>query len=241
MKKLIVNSLILLCMNAYLLPAVHADDSTPSAEIRVKLEQLKKDIASKAAKLKLEVNNKLKDKAYIGKVKLKSATTITLATKNGPKIVNINQDTAFVSNIKGKKYSQKLISEEDYIAALGDVDEIGVLTAKNVTLLPAITSEPKDYLWGQIISVSDKLFTLKDKSLKNVAVSAQDPSSVKVGDFVILTGNLGKNEIFSSDFIYIIPQGGILKPVRPTGGPKKVSTPSASLKPTKPSPKPTSR
>src|SRR3989344_1368803 len=168
---------------------VHAVDSTPSADIRSKLEELKKDIASRAAKLKQEVTSKLKDKAYVGKIKSKSDTSATLATKNGPKIVNINQDTEFESNIKNKKYSPKLVSEEDYIVTLGDVDETGVLTAKRIILLPSPGSLEKTFLWGQVISSSDKLVTIKNKNSKNIAASMPG-FSVKNLDFVIATGYL---------------------------------------------------
>lgn len=199
-----------------------AADSTPSADIRAKLEELKKDIASRAAKLKQEIDKKLTNKAYAGKVKTKSKTSITLATRTGPKIVSINQDTVFDSQIKGKKYSLKLVSEEDYLAALGDIDETGVLIAKKIILLDPkpLTLNPKSYLWGQIVAVSEKLATLKDKEQKNIAVSLPKQVSIKEGNFVILAGSMGKNDIFEASFLYIIPQGGILKP-------KRVATPSA--------------
>ena len=225
------NLIIFTIAVASIVSPTYAAESTPSADIKSKLEELKKEIASKAAKLKQEVNKKLQNKAYVGKVKTKSQTSITLATKNGPKIVNINQDTEFVNNAKGKKYAQKSILEEDYLASLGDVDEIGVLTARRIILLNPPLSEVKTFLWGQVIAISDKLVTLKDKALKNVAVSLSNPSTIKVSDFVILTGFLGKNDIFESEFMYVIPQGGVLKP-------KKVATPSATSKTT---PKPTSR
>lgn len=199
-----------------------AVDSTPSADIKIKLDELKKEIASKAAQLKQAVNLKLKDKTYIGQIKTKTETDITLATDYGPKIVNINQDTNFDSNIKKKKYSAKLISEEDHVAALGDVDENGVLTARKVVLLPTTDSRPKTYLWGQIAAVSDKLLTIRDRNFKNIAASLQNSTTVKMGDFVILTGSLNKNNFFDTDFVYIIPQGGILKP-------KKIATPSARI------------
>lgn len=227
-------------VNCTLYP-IFAADSTPSADIKIKLEELKKEIASKAAKLKQEINRQLKDKAYVGEIKSKSASSITLITKNGPKIVNINQDTEFESNIKGKKYSQKLLTEQDFLAALGDVDETGVLTAKKIVLLPTPNSEIKTYLWGQITAISDKLITLKGKNLKNTAVSINNPSNINIPNFVIFTGSFGKNEIFQADFAYVIPQGGVLKPARPAGGSKKsatasakIATPSATPKPSKP-------
>ena len=232
MRKLIAHCFLLLTITSYLLPITYASDSTPSADVKSKLEELKKEIASKAAQLKQFVDKKLKDKAYIGKVKTKSSSSVTLATKNGPKIVNINQDTQFDSQIKGKKYQQKSILEEDYLTALGDVDETEVLTAKKIFLLPTPNSELKTYLWGQVVAISDKLVTIKDRNLKNIAVSVSATSDIKVSNFIILTGILGKNDIFEAQFVYVIPQGGIIKPARPAGGPKKVATPSA---------KPTSR
>lgn len=221
-----------------IIPPSFAADSTPSADVKSKLEQLKKDIASRAAKLKQEIDKKLTNKAYVGKVKTKSKTSITLATRTGPKIVSINQDTVFDSQIKGKKYSLKLVSEEDYLAALGDIDETGVLIAKKIILLDPkpLTLNPKSHLWGQIVAVSEKLATLKDKEQKNIAVSLPKQTSVKEGNFVILTGSMGKNDIFEAEFVYIIPQGGILKPKKvvypaPNGAgatpSAKIATPSA--------------
>lgn len=218
-----ITIIIIMIINIIFSP-VYAVDSTPSADIKSKLEGLKKEIASKAAKLKGEVNRKLKDKAYVGKLKVKSPTSLTLATRSGPKIVSLNQDTVYESNIKSKKkFSQRTIVEEDYLAALGDVDETGVLTAKKVIALPQPSVEQKTYLWGQAISISDKLVTLKDRDLKNMAVSLPPSSNVKLNDFVILTGNKTKNDIFEVEFVYVIPQGGTIKL-------KKVATPSAKKK-----------
>lgn len=218
MKNLIIIFFTFLTLNSTLISPVYASDSSPSADIKTKLEALKKEIASKAAQLKQEVNKKLTNKAYVGKIKTKSDTAITIASKNGPRIVNITQDSEFISHVKGKKYSQKLISEEDYIASLGDIDENQVLTAKRLILLPQPLAE-KTYLWGQIAAISDKLITLKDRNLKNVSISLDQ--KVKLNDFVILTGIMGKNEIFEAEFVYVIPQGGFIRS-------KKVATPSAT-------------
>ena len=203
----------------YTLYPTYAAESTPSAETKSKLEELKQEIASKAAALNNIINKKITKKAYVGIVKTKSNSTITLDSKNGSRTINITQDTIFESQ-KSKKYSQKLMSKKDYIAALGDVDENQVLTAKKLMLLSPLpqTLNPKLYLWGQIISISDKLVTLKDKNLKTISVSLNQ--KVKLNDFVILTGIFDKKDIFQADFIYIIPQGGFIKM-------KKMATPSA--------------
>lgn len=230
------------------LSTTFAADSTPSADIKAKLDELKREIASKAAKLKQEINKKLLNKAYVGKVKTISTTTFSLGTGTGPKIVTINQDTIFESNVKLKqKFSRKILAEENYIAALGDIDEGGVLTAKKVILLPSAGWRTKTYLWGQLISRSDSLATVKNKDLKNIAVSlslADIKDDLKINEFIIMTGQFNKNEIFEAEFVYVIPQGGILKPKKivhpaPTGA---GATPSATLRPNpSATPKPTVR
>ncbi|MBI2609484.1 MAG: 6-phosphofructokinase, partial [Deltaproteobacteria bacterium] len=95
-----------------------------------------------------------------------------------------------------QKFYQKTISSEDYIAALGDTDETGVLIAKKVVLLKSTDTQLKSYLWGQIISISDNLVTLRTNNLKHVAISFSTSSEAKLNDFVILTGHKNKNDIF---------------------------------------------
>lgn len=191
---------------------VYAQEATTSSSVRSKLEELKKEIASKAAKLKLEVDRKLRDKAYIGSIKQKSETSITLASSRGPKIVSVNQDTEFVSNIKSKtKLTLNLLKEEDYIATLGDVDETGVLLAKRIVLLPTTNSKLKTQLWGQVMTLSEKLITLKLKDLKTISVSLPKEERVALNDYVITSGIVNENGVFEATFVYVIPQGGIIK------------------------------
>lgn len=237
-KRIAFSLLLFLFLQLYAIPytlyPTYAADSTPSADIKAKLEELKKEIASKAAKLKQEVNNKLKDRAYAGKVKAKSDQSLTLAASSDPKIISINQDTEYVSKIKSRaKFSQKNIQDEDFIAALGDIDETGVLIAKKVILLPTPNLQLKTYLWGQVIAISDKLVTIKNRENKNIAISPPAASLVKLNDFVILTGQLTKNDIFDAEFVYVIPQGGFIKPKKIATSSAQVSTKSATPKPAK--------
>ena len=197
----------------FIVPTVRAADSTPSAAVKDKLQTLQTEIASKAAKLKTEISKRLQNKAYIGVIKSKSATTLTLAGRSGTKLVNINQDTVYEPI--------KKIKDEESIAALGDIDENGVLTARKVVILPA-TTQVKTILWGSVVSGSDRLLTIQDKSGKNIAVSTVKVTKAKNGQFVIITGYTGKNDILASQFIYIIP--GKQAPV-------KVATPSAEATP----------
>lgn len=240
MMKTLANIIIIMIITI-ILPSAHAADSTPSADIQVKLEDFKKEIASKAAALKQQVDKKLKDKAYVGKLKTKSEAALTLATKSGPRIVNINQDSEFESKVKLKqKFSLKTVAEEDYLVALGDVDETEVLTAKKVILLPQSKDQQKTYLWGQILSISDKLVTLKGRDQKNVAVSISRPSDIKLNDFVIMTGTTSKNDIFEAEFIHVIPQGVIIKPKKTASPSAQIASPSAKLKSATASAKPKS-
>lgn len=244
MRKFIIVIIVIIFIKI-IIPDVLAVDSTPSADIKVKLEELKKEIASKAAKLKQEVNRKLKDKAYVGKIKSKSTTSLNLTAKSGPKTISLNQDTIYESSIKKKTVSLKTLKEEDFIAALGDIDETEVLIAKKIILLPPpkidLFLAEKTYLWGQIVSISDKLVTLKNRESKNVSVAWPDISAVKANDFVILTGTYTKSKIFEAKFVYLIPQGGIIKPKKSATSSAKLATPSAKISSPAAKPKPTSR
>ncbi len=232
MRKLVICITLIIIINI-ILPTTYAADSTPSADIKSKLEELKKEIASKAALLKQEVGRKLKDKSYIGKVISKSDTSLTLATAAEPKIVSLNKDTVYDSNLKTKtKNPQKNISLENYIAALGDSDETGVLTAKKIVLLPATNNQqPKTFLRGRVISISDNLITIRGKDFKNIAVTLPKLSAVKLNDSVVLSGKKGKNDIFEAGFVYVIPQGAVLKPKNIATSSAKMATPSATIKP----------
>lgn len=229
---------------------VLAVDSTPSANIKEKLDSLKKEIASKAAALKQEVNQKLQNKAYVGVIKTKSNNSVTLAAKSGSKIINVNQDTLYqgTTNPSATPTTKKtptpkkvtvtfeLLKEEDFIVAMGDIDDTGVLTAKKLILLPTVNVEPKTHLWGEVISVSsDRLLTVKNRGGENKTVSvlgeasfkmgSQDASlaDVKKGVYIITSGLLKKDGTLSAEYVYIIPQG--------TQTPKPTSTASASATP----------
>lgn len=186
---------------------IFALDSTPSADAQTKLKAFldSPQFASKVAKLKQELSKKLANKAYIGVVKSKAATTLTLASRSGTKVININQDTIYdPASLTNKKNGLK---EEDFIAALGDVDETAVLTARKIVLLKtADQPNEKTIIWGNVASVSDNLATIIDKSGKNIAISTvKVTTKIAQGHYVIVTGIPGKNEILSASFIYVIP------------------------------------
>ena len=232
--KTITIIIFIIFINFIVQPA-YAAESSPSADIASKLKEFQKKAASKAAQLKDLISKKLQNKAFIGSIQSQSGNSLTIAAESGPKIVSLNEDTLFESNVKSKqKFSRKNLTSGDYIAALGDADETGVLTAKKIILLPPTNQQPKTYLWGQVISMSDQLVTLRDKDFKNIAASLPESSKFKLNDFVILTGSFNKNNIFDAGFVFVKPQGATLKP-------KKVATPSAQVTTPSAKPKATSR
>ncbi len=230
--KVIILTILLLFLilhpSPFTLHPILAAEGSPSAEIKSKLEELKRDIASKAAKLKQEVNRKLKDKAYVGTIQAKSDTSLTLATASGPKMVSFNEDTIFenkkgvTSKTQRSIVTAKSLTQDDYIAALGDSDETGVLLTRKIILLPTPDSELKTYLWGQVVSRSDNLVNIKDKGSENIAASLPEPPKISLNDIVILTGSKNEEEIFEAEFVHVIPQSGMIKP-------KKIATPSARI------------
>lgn len=214
---------IILLLTTFFAPAVYAADSSPSADIASKLKEFQKEAASKATQLKELISKKMQNKAFVGTLQSLSGNTLTLSAKSGPKIVSLNDDTIYQNNLKTKqKFSLINLESGDYITALGDVDETGVLTAKKVVLLKALP-ERKSFFWGQIASVSGKLTTVKDKNFNSSTVKLPDSFKPKLNTYVILTGNLEKNSIFEASFAYMIPEPTIIKP-------KKIATPSASPK-----------
>jgi len=227
-KIFVLLAVLFLNLTSLFLNPVYAVDSTPSADIQKKLDILKQEIASKAAKLKEQINKKLQNKVYVGVIKSKSSTTLTLATRNGTKIVNINQDTLYEPPLS-KKVTLK---EEDSVATLGDVDETGVLTARKIVKLPVSNSQLtiKSYLWGSVISVSEDIATIRDKEGKNIAISISEiDTTVKIDQIIIATGYLNKNNILDADFIFVTGQ---VKP-RPN-----IATPSAQEATKSPTKKP---
>lgn len=212
MRKYLVYSI--LCM-AFAVPnTVHAIESTPSADIKTKLEQLKLSIASRAASLKSEINQKLTNKSYIGIIKSISENFVTLEGSPSAKQVKINQDTAYDSNITKIKYSFKKAATGDYIAALGDVDETQALNAKKIILLPKPSEKKVKILWGQILVFGDRMvIKTRDGKMVNVVFGTSTiwqkndekitTSKVKLNDYVVVVGLASNDEKITASFVYI--------------------------------------
>lgn len=231
-----------LLLTTYYLSPVRANESTPSSEtsIKSKLEALKAEIASKAAKYKQEVSQKLQNKAYVGTVKTISEQTLMLDSPAGLKTVNINQDTIYESSLS-KKYSFRNIEKNDLIAALGDIDDTNVLTAKKIVDLPTQTKTSKTIIWGQVLELSSKII-IKTKDNKKLTIVVDSNTTyqksdkeitfenIRLNDIIIIVGIVDKSENLSAKFIYVTPQGVVIKPKAIATSSSQVATPAAKKK-----------
>ena len=235
-KKIILLLLISLLLPIYdlryTIHEVYAADSSPSADIKAKLKLLQDEIASKAAQLKKDVSQKLQNKAYVGFIKSKSDTSLTIATTKGIKMVNINQFTVLSS--KGKVITLKNLGTDDYIAALGDVDDNDVLTARKVVKISAVPDE-KQIILGQVTSVDTKTFSIQKRDNQKINFSTDkdttftlgkedgDLSDIKSDKQVIVVGIKSKDNLYAR-FVYMLP----LNATSPTPQPATSSAESTS-------------
>lgn len=191
--------------------------ASSSLDMKSKIKALQEEVASRAgaANLKLEVTKKLQNKAFVGFIKSKSDNSLILATDNGTKLINITEYTEYTG--KGK-VGIKTIAPEDYIAALGDIDDNGVLTAKRVVKLTPEQPSKKQIFFGQISSIAGQLVTISTRSTdpnqnntltltKNTIYqqgkNTVNSSDLKIGQTVIAVGQALPNGTTGAKFIYI--------------------------------------
>lgn len=207
--------------------------STPSADLKTKLQTLQSEIASRAAKIKSEIGKKLQNKVYVGYIKSKSETSLTLATKSDTQIINLNPDTQY----SGKsKTTLKTLNNDDYIASLGDIDDTGILTARKIIKLSSLTNKNLQTIWGLVVGISDNEVTITNKVGKTVTIQFDKKTDFKFGDKrssisdvkmnkgVVAVGTSPKNGFITARLIYIQPYSSSYTP--------KVA--SASATPTSP-------
>ncbi len=214
----------LLCVVFSLLPTthnilqtVHALDSTQSAtqsaDFKAKLKALQDEIASKAVQLKNEISKKLQNKAYVGFVKSVSLASLNIEVKNATKTATINEFTQFTS--KGKII--KSVTIGDWVAALGDVDETGNLTAKKIVKMAPPKEIEEKIIYGIVLSSGDNRITIRDKAKQNYTLAINNDTIFKtdknqdtafediiINKPIIVAGTLLKDKIIQARFIYII-------------------------------------
>lgn len=204
------------------------DEGVLSNTVNQKLEDLKKEIASKAAALKNEVNKNIANKAVLGKATVISTDSITLETKNGNRTIKMNEYTLFqdISKQKSKKaLTREALSSSDTLICLGDMDERGIMVAKKIVKTDPQVPSTKINHFGQISGVNNLSFILdlKQKALSGtrmvnfngvtVVQNGKDDGNIndiKQGKNAVVIGK-SKNETIDAEFVYILPVA-VLKP-----------------------------
>lgn len=245
MKKLIITGLI--CGMLISAQLVHATDSSgsavlgsessPSGSILEKLNQLKTEIASKAAEIKAEIGRKIDNRAWNGVVVTTNLDEIVIKSDSGDRKIKVNEYTLYSMKTKGDA-GFKDLKEGDFVVAIGDVDDNNVLNAKKIVRTKAVTIN-KRLIWGQILGSLQSTINLKTlDGNKNIGTDADtvfmlgkneaSMQDAKKDKFLlaIIEGTSSSN--LQAQTIYFIPTTGYFKPE-----PKPTPTASASATPKK--------
>ncbi|MDO8429520.1 MAG: hypothetical protein Q7S88_02730 [Candidatus Daviesbacteria bacterium] len=222
--------------------------ASPSAQLKAKIRALQDDIASKAAQIKHEISKKLQNKAFAGTIKSKSQDSLTVSEHSGSVIITVNQDTIYGGKTKTTFENLKV---EDFIVALGDVDENQVLTARKIikqTLPTArlgvfgeLTSITKDKVVVKPKTTDEKssliTLNLSTDSSYNQGVDEVTASTLKSNQavFVIYQKETDKNLVSS---LYIIPQASGTNNLQKSKEASRAAQASSSAKIASPSAKP---
>lgn len=220
--------LLLLTLHSSLItPHSLAQTASSSGSLIQKLDQLKKEIASKAAQIKNEVDKKVQNRAIFGQILKIDETSITLRALTSEKTINFNEFTQ-VTGSKNKKITLKTLEVSDNIAALGDFDDKNILSAVKLVFLESdswrTAATSGTLFWGQIQNSLAQVITIKDKEgiivnilttpktqfyLGNNESSLRDAKAEK---FLAVRGTKLKDGSILARFVYFIPSVGFVKP-----------------------------
>ncbi|KKQ65785.1 MAG: hypothetical protein US86_C0008G0008 [Candidatus Daviesbacteria bacterium GW2011_GWA2_38_24] len=130
-----------------------------SSDIKLKIEELKSQIASKAAKLKQEINKKIQNKALVGEIISVDDPKLTLQTKLKTYTVITNEYTV-LSNSSSNKFKKaltlKTLSEGNNLVVLGDVDDNNSLNAKKIIVINKPESIERQINLGKVEEITAK-------------------------------------------------------------------------------------
>lgn len=240
--KLITTAILVLLISYLVSPnPISAQESSVSGSLLQKLNELKEDIASKAAQLKTEMTKKVQNRAIIGTILDLRSNEITIQTINSTKTVKYDEFTEVIGS-KGKKIKAETLESNDNIAALGDVDDKNNLVARRLVYLETPATISAQLIWGQIQKVTGGTITLKDKSgqTQNILTGSQtdfflgsQEASIldaKVEKYLAARAIKSKDGILRARFIYFIPSMGFTKPTEKPPTLLKTASPSAKVK-----------
>ncbi len=215
-----------------------------------KINELKEKAASKAADFISQVTKKLQNKAYFGVISSIDGSSIKVVFENKDFTISTNEYTGYSSKIKSSKKITgiKDFAKGDFISALGDTDDKGVLNAKKIIKSTPIGTESSQLVWGVVQKVSGPTITVKmsnntdqivTSAVKGLIFLGQEEASlndIKVGRTIIARGKTSANSGHFSNYIYIIPPSAGAKPEKVVESSKSavISSASPSSSPKKP-------
>ncbi len=216
--------------------------SSSGSLLAQKINELKEKAASKAADFISQVTKKLQNKAYFGVISSIDGSTIKIVFENKDFSVSTNEYTGFSSKLKSTKKITgiKDFAKGDFISALGDTDDKGVLNAKKVIKSTPIGTESAQLIWGVVQKVSgptitvkmsnntDQIVTFAVKGLIFLGQEEASLSDIKVGRTIIARGKTSANSGHFSNYIYIIPPSAGAKPEKTSESSKTAILISAS-------------
>ncbi len=232
---------LLFLLIALLLPSpTFAADASPSSALTQKIDLLKQEIASKAAQLKSEINKKLQNRVYTGQISEKTDNKLSIITTKGQKMILVNEYTDYQDQTKTKKtpLSLKLLAKDDYIVALGDIDDKNNLTAKKIIKMEKPKNTNK-VIWGQIQSANNPIITIKGVNSQKINITTTDNTTFSLGNneasfidakinkFLVVSGPSTDDKI-TANYIYLIPTLGFIRPEKRIS--TQSATPAASVK-----------
>ncbi len=220
-------------------------EATSSASLLDKINQIKEKAASKASELLSEVTKKLQNKAYFGTISSVDGDNVTLSYAGADKKISTTEFTSFASTIKTTKkiatLALKDFSDGDFIAALGDADDKGVLKAKKIIKSSPMATDSSRLVWGVVQKISGGLITVRGADGSDQTITGSGQSDIFLGQeeaslldiktarTIIARGEPTKNAGLSASYIYVVPSSSSSKPEK-TPLPSIAASPSASPK-----------
>lgn len=238
--------IILAVLSFFFLFAIHsslfpthsfAQTASPSGSLIQKLDELKRDIASKAAEIKNEVTKKVQDKAIVGKILKIEDTKMVIQGLNSNKIISFDEFTEVIGS-NDKKIKITTLEADDNIAALGDFDDKNNLAAKRIIYQAASATVSGELVWGQIQKSQGQTIVVKDKSglpqtiltnTQTVFALGNNEATIadsKVEKFMVARGTRLKDGSLRARFVYFIPSAGFVKPSAKTSTSSAIPTSS---------------
>ncbi len=188
----------------FYIPIVHADDASSSGDLQSKLKALESEIASKAAQIKSQIGKKVENRLEEGLVQSKTDSQIILAAlpDQSSTTNDYNPDanknvTVLINKFTTYDYTGKVtksINTDDFVVALGDLDDKSNLVAKRVVKEPKPNQTPIIYFWGKVTEASSSGMIVQGKD-KTQNVSLNKDTIYQAGDKNASSKSLEKDEM----------------------------------------------